>query len=29
MFTGVLWTLIDPIRGPLLRFFLRTVAGLA
>lgn len=29
MFTGVLWTLIDPVRGPLLRFFLRTVAGLA
>ena len=29
MFTGVLWTLIEPIRGPLLRFFLRTVAGLA
>ena len=29
MFTGVLWTLVDPVRGPLLRFFLRTVAGLA
>ncbi len=29
MFTGVLWTLIEPVRGPLLRFFLRSVAGLA
>ena len=29
MFTGVLWTLVDPLRLPLLRFFLRTVAGLA
>ncbi len=29
MFTGVLWVLVDPVRLPLLRFFLRTVAGLA
>ncbi len=29
MFTGVLWTLVNPVRLPLLRFFLRTVAGLA
>ena len=29
MFTGVLWTLVDPVRLPLLRFFLRTVAGTA
>ena len=27
--TGVLWTLVDPVRLPLLRFFLRSVAGLA
>ena len=29
MFTGVLWTLVDPVRLPLMRFFLRTVAGTA
>ena len=29
MFTGVLWTLVEPVRGPLMRFFLRTVAGTA
>ncbi len=29
MITGVLWPLLDPIRLPLLRFFLRSVAGLA
>ena len=29
LFTGVLWTLVDPVRLPLLRFFLRSVAGLA
>ena len=27
--TGVLWPLLNPVREPLLRFFLRTVAGLA
>ena len=27
--TGVLWPLLDPIRDPLIRFFFRTVAGLA
>jgi len=29
MFTGVLWTLVNPVRLPLMRFFLRTVAGTA
>ncbi len=29
MFTGVLRVLVDPVRLPLLRFFLRTVAGTA
>lgn len=29
MVTGVLWPLLDPVMGPLLRFFQRTVAGLA
>ena len=29
IFTGVLWKLVDPVRLPLLRFFLRTVAGTA
>ena len=29
IFTGVLWPLLDPIMGPLLRFFQRVVAGLA
>ena len=29
LFTGVLWPLLNPVRDPLIRFFLRTVAGLA
>ena len=29
LITGVLWPLLDPVRLPLLRFFLRSVAGLA
>ena len=29
IFTGVLWPLLNPIMGPLLRFFQRTVGGLA